>query len=187
MQRSVAEPGTTAEAAFVERLARARIGRTHNFYAGAGRAPLLRRRLAEHLAARRDASIVLVGEAAGYRGARVSGIPFTSERQLSGCGPAEATATIVRRVLCELGRHDDVVLWNVVPTHPHLPRRPHSNRPPTHAEIEAGCGFLEDVVGGRRPIAIGRLAQAVLGCEYVRHPSHGGAVAFRTGLFAALA
>ena len=177
----------TAESAFVERLARARIGRTHNFYAGGGRAPLLRRRLAVYLATCRGASIVLVGEAAGYRGARVSGIPFTSERQLTGCGPAEPTATIVRRVLAELGRLDDVVLWNVVPTHPHLPRRSRSNRPPTRAEVEAGCRFLEEVVAGRRAIAIGRLAHAVLGGEYVRHPSHGGATAFRAGLIAALA
>ena len=47
-----------------------------------------------YLDAKRDASIVLVGEAAGYRGARVSGIAFTSERQLTGAGPSEASATI---------------------------------------------------------------------------------------------
>ena len=177
----------SAESAFVERLARARIGRTHNFYAGGGRAPLLRRRLTEYLATRRRAPIVLVGEAAGYRGTRVSGIPFTSERQLTGCGAAEATATIVHRVLAELGREEDVVLWNVVPTHPHLPERPASNRRPTGAEVAAGRMYLAEVVRGRRAIAIGRLAHAVVGGAYVRHPSHGGAAAFRAGLLTALA
>ena len=48
--------------------------------------------MAGYLDRKRDAGIVLVGEAAGYRGARVSGVPFTSERQLTGTGPAEATA-----------------------------------------------------------------------------------------------
>ena len=33
-------------------------------------------------------------------------------------GPAEASATIVQRVLAELGVTADVLLWNVVPTHP---------------------------------------------------------------------
>ncbi len=82
------------------------------------RAHLLRARLAAYLASRVDAPILLVGEAPGYRGARVSGIPFTSERQLTGTGPAEATATIVHRVLAELDVEDDVLLWNIVPTHP---------------------------------------------------------------------
>ena len=99
----------------VDRLARARIGATHNQYA---ESELRCARLREYLAARRPTSIVLVGEAAGYRGARVSGIAFTSERQLTGGGPAEASATIVHRVLAELGIEDDVLLWNVVPTHP---------------------------------------------------------------------
>ena len=98
----------------VQRLAAARIGTTFNQY----RDERLAERLARYLDGRTDASILLVGEAAGYRGARVSGIPFTSERQLTGDGPGEATATIVHRVLAELALEDDVVLWNVVPTHP---------------------------------------------------------------------
>src|SRR5215470_7308873 len=101
-----------AEADFVARLASARIGGTFNQYAGSD---LLRDRLRLYLGARADAEVVLVGEAAGYRGARISGVPFTSERQLSGSGPAEASATIVHRVLAELGLDEDVLLWNAVP------------------------------------------------------------------------
>jgi hypothetical protein len=125
-----------------------------------------------------------VGEAAGYRGARVSGLPFTSERQLTGGGPAEASATIVQRVLAELGIEHEVLLWNVVPTHPHEPGRPYTNRRPTRGEVESSVLFLERVVRGRRLIAVGRLAAQVTGAPYVRHPSHGGAEAFRAGLSA---
>ena len=123
-----------------------------------------------------------MGEAAGWRGARVSGIPFTSERQVSGRGPAEASATIVHRVLAELGIEDDVLLWNVVPTHPHEPCRPYTNRRPSRVEVEASSRFLEGVARGRRVVAVGRLAEQVTGSPYVRHPSHGGAEAFRDGL-----
>ena len=125
---------------------------------------------------------MLVGEAAGYRGARVSGIPFTSERQLTGSGPAEASATIVHRVLAELGVEDEVLLWNVVPTHPHEPDRPYTNRRPTRGEVEASARFLEGVARGRLVIAVGRLAASVLDAPYVRHPSRGGAAEFEAGL-----
>ncbi len=123
--------------------------------------------------------LLLVGEAPGYRGARVSGIPFTSERQLTGSGPAEATATIVQRVLSELGLAETVLLWNVVPTHPGTAS---SNREPTAAEIRAGRVFAEELGAGRRVVCVGRIAQRALGGDYVRHPSHGGAGAFRAGL-----
>ena len=162
---------------FVAWLAEARIGATYNQYADS---PLRRRRLAEYLEARLDAPLILVGEAAGYRGARVSGLPFTSERQLTGRGPAEATATIVHRVLERLGLVEDVLLWNVVPTHPGTST---SNRPPTRAEVAAAEPFLLELARGRRVVAVGRLAAAaVTGAPYVRHPSHGGATAFEDGL-----
>ena len=123
----------------------------------------------------------------GIRGARISGIPFTSERQLTGFGPAEATATVVRRTLAELELEERTLCWNVVPTHPHLPGEHGTNRRPTHAEAEASRPFLQELARGRRVIAVGRLAQRELGGEAVRHPSHGGAVAFRTGLIQLLA
>ncbi|HZC30065.1 MAG TPA: uracil-DNA glycosylase [Gaiellaceae bacterium] len=165
--------------ALVERLADTEIGDTFNQYADS---ELRRERLRMHL--ERDVPIVLVGEAAGYRGARISGIPFTSERQLTGSGPAEATATIVHRVLATLGVDDEVLLWNVVPTHPGTET---SNRRPTRAEIEAAAPFLGELTRGRTAIAVGRLAAAALEAPYVRHPSHGGAAAFETGLRQAFA
>jgi uracil-DNA glycosylase len=168
----------------IERVASARIGETFNFYRDGRGAARRRERLLTYLESRREAPFLLVGEAAGYRGARVSGIPFTSERQLTGRGPAEATATIVRRVLAELGLEEQTLCWNVVPTHPHLPGRPETNRRPTGGEVRAAAPLLEELSAGRKVIAVGRLAQSVLDAPYVRHPSHGGAAEFRTGLLA---
>lgn len=163
----------------MDALAAARIGLTFNQYAEGPRAAELRARLAEYLEARAAAPLLLVGEAAGYRGARVSGIPMTSERQLTGTGPAEATATIVHRVLAELGLEEEVLLWNVVPTHPGTAG---SNRRPTSAETAAGLPFARRLAHGRRVVAVGRLAQGALGGAHVRHPSRGGAREFRAGL-----
>ena len=163
----------------IDRLVAARIGRTTNFYRDGAGAELRRDRLEAYLRQRADAPILLVGEAPGYRGARVSGIPFTSERQLTGVGPAEATATIVQRTLAELGLTDEVLLWNVVPTHPGTVC---SNRAPTLAEVAAGLVFAHRLGAGRRVVAVGRLAGRALGVPSVRHPSHGGAKAFASGL-----
>lgn len=169
----------TDPATFVAALAAARIGATFNQYAVGPRAPLLRRRLVAYLQARAGATLLLVGEAPGYRGARLSGLPFTSERQLTGMGPSEATATIVQRVLGELDATDEVLLWNVVPTHP---GDAGSNRRPSRSEVDAGCPFVAELAVGRRVVAVGRVAADALGAPYVRHPSHGGAGAFASGL-----
>src|SRR2546423_1276883 len=163
----------------ISRLADATIGDTFNFYRDGSGAEKRRTRLAAYFESRREAPLLLVGEAAGYRGARVSGIPFTSERQLTGEGPAEATATIVHRVLVELGLEVSVLLWNVVPTHPGTAT---SNRPPRRAEVAAGLPFTLELARGRRVLAVGRCAEAALDAPYVRHPSHGGAAEFRAGL-----
>jgi uracil-DNA glycosylase len=164
---------------FVTRLAAARIGRTFNFYRDGGGAAERRRRLRDYLEGRSGATLLLVGEAAGYRGARVSGIPFTSERQLTGSGRAEATATIVQQALRDLGL--EVLCWNVVPTHPGTES---SNRRPTRQEVEASRPFLAELARGRNVLAVGRLAERVTGAPYLRHPSHGGAAEFRDGLLA---
>jgi uracil-DNA glycosylase len=163
--------------AFVGRLASARIGETFNFYRYGRGAAARRRRLQDYLETRAGAELLLVGEAAGYRGTRVSGIPFTSERQLTGRGPAEASATVVQQALAELGL--DAICWNVVPTHPGTAS---SNRRPTRAEVSAGRPFLHEIAAGRWVLAVGRLAAEATGAPYIRHPSHGGAAEFRAGL-----
>ena len=160
-------------------LATARIGTTFNQYAEGPRAPLLRKRLAEYLERRAAADVLLVGEAPGYRGTRVSGVPFTSEWQLTGAGPAEATATIVHRVLTEVGLEERVLLWNTVPTHPGTET---SNRPPTRCEVAAGMSFVAYLTSGRTVVAVGRIAERALGGPGPRHPSHGGVRQFRAGL-----
>ena len=87
-------------------------------------------------------------------------------------------------MLAELGVEDEVLLWNVVPTHPGSET---SNRRPTRAEVEAASPFLDELTRGRVAIAVGRLAAAALDAPYVRHPSHGGAAAFEQGLRRAFA
>lgn len=167
----------------VERVAAARIGATYNFYRDGPRAELLRDRLAAYLDQHAGAPLVLVGEAPGYRGTRVSGIPLTSERQVTGSGPSEATATVVHAALAELGLEHDVLLWNVVPTHPGAAA---ANRLPSRVEIEAGLPFALELARGRRVVPLGRVAHAALGGTYLRHPARGGAAEFRRGLAAQL-
>jgi hypothetical protein len=172
--------------------------------------PLARReRLAAHLAV--DAAQVLIGEAPGYQGCRISGIPFTSERlimaglipRLSGHDArlstrarpwSEPSATIVWSTLHELGIAHTTVLWNAFPWHPYRQGGPYSNRPPTRAECQLGLSIVEAllaVVPRARLFAVGRYAERVLreiGREAVvlRHPAQGGAGKFRRTLQAAL-
>ena len=86
-------------------------------------------------------------------------------------------------MLEELAIGDDVLLWNVVPTHPGTAT---TNRPPTVAEVRAGIPFARELGRGRRVLAVGRVAERALGTTYVRHPSHGGAAEFRETLAACL-
>lgn len=174
----------------VGRLSLAEIGATTNQYSpGAPDGAGCRARLSQYLSSRwSKAELVLVGEAAGYKGALLSGIAFTSVRQLGIGTTSEQSATIVHRVLSAHGAEHRVILWNTVPTHPFaVGARGCSNRTPTKEEVEAGRVFLAGVVAGRRVVAVGRVAASVLGeVECVRHPARGGATAFATQLGAIL-
>jgi len=154
---------------------------------------------------------ILIGEASGYQGCHISGIPFTSERViLAGEVPrvqartarlslrhipwSEPSATTVWGTLHALGIAQTTVLWNAFPWHPHEPGRLQSNRTPTRTERAEGLAALEAFLGAlpdAEVFAVGRHAELAL--EQVgrraialRHPSMGGARRFCQGLRAAL-
>jgi len=183
----------------------ATIGTTFNQFREMGRddvtdAPAIRlANLRRYLMERDHADVLAVGEAAGYQGMRWSGIAFTSEFDLLRWGDPyrrssrrprpwkEPSGTIVHGILDELGAERRVILWNTVPTHPHLPGQPLSNRRPTRPEIVAGLLYAERLIDILRPrllVGVGRIAADTLGkrAVYVRHPAQSGATAFRAGM-----
>ena len=168
-----------------------------------------RERLAAHLNTwpRR----ILIGEAAGYQGCHVTGIPFTSERlvmamvipRVASDGRrlssrrlpwSEPSATTVWGTLQALGIERDTVLWNAFPWHPHRRGQLQSNRTPTRAERALGLVVLDALlaaVPAATVFAVGRHAEAALHeagrqAFTLRHPSMGGATAFRRGLEAGI-
>lgn len=173
-------------------------------------APRFRReRLAAHLDT--DPAVILVGEAPGYQGCHVTGIPFTSERlviagsipRVSAEAPrlssrrlpwSEPSATTVWGILHQLGLAERTVLWNAYPWHPYKPGNRQSNRTPTPAEREAGVPVLRALLAAfphARVFAVGRTAEASMrdagqAAEALRHPSMGGAALFRGQLRDAL-
>ena len=184
------------------------IGATFNPFRDTGTddlpdAPTIRlANLGHYLEQRREADVLAVGEAAGYQGMRWSGIAFTSEFDLLRWGDPyrrssrrprpwkEPSGTIVHGVLEELGAERRVILWNTVPTHPHLAGKPLSNRRPAREEIAAGRVLVDrliEIVQPRILVGVGRIAcQALPEARYVRHPAQSGATAFRLGMRAAL-
>jgi hypothetical protein len=195
--------------AFLRELRTLTIGATFNHFRDAGpddvqdATEIRLANLRYYLDERREADVIAVGEAAGYQGMRWSGIAFTSEFDLLRWGPPyrrssrrprpwkEPSGTIVHGILEELGAERRVILWNTVPTHPHLPGKPLSNRRPTREEIAAGRVVVErlvDIVQPRVLVGVGRIACAALPeARYVRHPAQSGATAFRIGMRALLA
>jgi len=164
-------------------------------------------RLAEHLNC--QPSYVLVGEAPGYQGCRVTGVAFTSERLLmEGMIPrlsipngrlstnrqrpwSEPSATIVWETLKELGIADSTVLWNALQMHPCKPGTPHSNRKPSREELRYGTAALK-LLEREYPhaifIPIGWSAEFTLratdirSAPRIRHPAFGGKRDFVEGL-----
>ncbi len=153
--------------------------------------------------------VILVGEAPGYRGCRLTGVPFTSEHllmnnmeKLSLFGKEngyllarekekllkEATATIIWRTLLE---YDIMALaWNAFPFHPHKTGNAESNRAPLKQELLSGAKPLAaiiDMFNIKHVIAVGNKAEENLkylgiSCKKVRHPAQGGSNEFVKGI-----
>lgn len=156
-----------------------------------------------------EPKVLLVGEAPGYKGCRLTGVPFTSEyiilngiKQLDLFGEEkgykkaeksesmqkEATATIVWEAVKDLSFIP--LMWNAYPFHPHRIGNPHSNRLPTKEELEIGASFLRkllDIFKIETVVAVGNTAKRTLDnlniiSTKVRHPSNGGKIKFKEGL-----
>ncbi|MGJ3239409.1 MAG: uracil-DNA glycosylase [Anaerolineae bacterium] len=154
---------------------------------------------------------LLVMEAPGYRGCRLTGIPVTSRKimlegvpeldlfgEAQGYQPTddpdfvhiygEQSATIVWETLADL----DVapLIWNTVPFHPHKAGLPCSNRRPRVSETRIGIDYLHEIITFFQPeviIAVGNVAESTMmsagiNCVKVRHPAQGGKADFVAGL-----
>ncbi|MCY3779656.1 MAG: uracil-DNA glycosylase [Chloroflexi bacterium] len=163
----------------------------------------------------RKSAALLLMEAPGYRGCRLTGIPVTSRKVMLEGLPAlnmfgadagfrdvsdsgfeavygEQSATIVWGALADLKTLP--FIWNTFPFHPHKAGQSLSNRKPRRSEIELGSAFLLRVLELWRfdtVIAVGNVAQETLvaqgiDCAKVRHPAHGGKKDFVAGLKALL-
>lgn len=161
--------------------------------------------------AARDPKMLLVMEAPGYRGCRLTGVPVTSRKVLLEGLPAlsifgreagfrdvadagfervygEQSATIVWSTLTNLGALP--LIWNTFPFHPRREGQPDSNRRPRALEIALGAEFLRQIMAiwdFKQVIAVGNVAYDTLrdlrlDCRRVRHPAHGGKNDFVAGL-----
>jgi len=186
----------------------------HNPYAGDDDNAAIRRanlRLYLHALTARQPTVMLVMEAPGYRGCRITGVPVTSRKILHEGLPAldlfgeacgyrattdagfervygEQSATIVWETMASLGVVP--LIWNTFPFHPHEMDKPLENRAPRRPEIAQGLPFLQTLVTLFAPtqiIAVGNVAHGGLtdlgiAAEKVRHPAEGGKMAFVAGV-----
>ena len=156
-------------------------------------------------------NIMLVGEAPGYRGSRLTGVPFTSENLLINNRKgldlfgknkgyrlvdrkdkllSQSTTTIIWETMVANGILP--LAWNAFPFHPYKEGNKESNRTPLKKELVMGerpLIKLIELFSIEEVVAVGNKAKSSLdklGIESrkVRHPAQGGKQEFVKGIVA---
>jgi len=182
-----------------------KFGFSENLYAGNSTESIIRKHnLLTYLQKMKSLrpKFLLLGEAPGYKGCRLTGVPFTSEKILANHSffkdfgfqfineklESEQSATIVWNVL--QGLKSKPLIWNIFPFHPYDGTNSYTNRTPSENELELGKKYLIklleifeiDIIAavGRKPES--RLKDIGIKYKYVRHPANGGKNKFVDGI-----
>ncbi|WP_158866567.1 uracil-DNA glycosylase [Leifsonia sp. AG29] len=149
------------------------------------------------------APVLFLGEAPGWRGMTVTGVPFTSVREAEAGvvpglelpgqpqAPWEASSRVFWATMAQWSGPLPIS-WPVYPHHPFEAGRPLTNRTPRVSEVRAGAPVARELVaalGIETIVAVGRkaqgaLAEAGIDAPAIRHPAQGGARQFTEQLLA---
>ncbi len=181
------------------------LGFSENLYSGNSKESQIRKHNLELYLEQMKLSkskLMLLGEAPGYKGCRLTGVPFTSENILANHSyfqdndykfinenlEKEQSATIVWNVLQEF--ENKPLIWNIFPFHPYDGKNYNTNRTPNENELEFGKEYLLKLLEifkidtiaavGRKPES--KLKGINIKSQYVRHPANGGKSKFIEGI-----
>ena len=182
---------------FISELALEESSLCENFYTDENKRNNLKVYLEEML--KLKPKVLFVGEAPGYLGCAITGIPFTDERVIkeyeclpgiyviNGC-QREKSAKAMWDIL--KGLDEIPLLWNAFPLHPYKKGNTKTNRPPSEMEKkrigEKYIKYIIDLFEIKEVYAVGLQAFDTLKrmdvvifdknkeISYIRHPSYGG-------------